>query len=583
MEGQTVSPAHNPCLLIPIYNQGPLVEATLARLQHLGLPCLIVDDGSDAATQAVLDAAAARHDWISLRRLPKNSGKGVAALTGIAWARELGYSHAVQLDADGQHTVEDIPKLLEMSRAEPQALVSAAPIYDENVPKSRLYGRYITHFWVWVETLSLQIVDSMCGFRVYPVAASDDLAREHPIGRRMDFDTDIMVRLYWRGLPVRFLRSRVVYPDNGISNFAPFADNVRITLMHTKLVLGMPLRIPMLLRQRRAHKARNKEAQHWSQVRESGAYAGMWFMASAYRLIGRRGLHLMLYPVIGYFFLRNGQARAASRQFLFRVRTFTAGTEAPTPGVGDSFRHFMSFGRSIVDRVGSWKGDINREQIVYNGREHLLRLVEQGRGGVLLSSHLGNIELLRAMVRSSPGIRINVLVFAANARSINRVMKKINPDADIELIPVTSVDPGTAIMLKEKVARGEFVVIAADRTSPTAPEKSLRVPFLGHDASFPQGAFVLAGLLQSPVLLVFCLQRGRYHFFIEQFSDNMSMARSQRAELLREHVARYALRLQHYAQMAPEQWFNFYDFWAPPAGSADRPAPPARLAQVPID
>ena len=307
-------------------------------------------------------------------------------------------------------------------------------------------------------------------------------------------------------------------------------------------------------------------AKHWSQVRESGAYVGMWFMATAYRLVGRRGLYLLLYPTIGYFYLRNRAARAASRQFLQRIHDFKLASGVPSepPRTADSFAHFMRFGRSIVDRVGSWKGELRREHIVYNGREHILECVRQGRGAVLLSSHLGNIELLRAMVATSPGVKINVLVFAVNAQSINRIMKKLNPESDIELISIDTVDPGTAITLREKIAQGEFVVIAADRTSPTAPEKSQRVPFLGRDASFPVGAFVLAGLLECPVLLVFCLDQGDYHFYIEKFSDNLYMPRAQRAQLLHSHIARYALRLQHHALLAPDQWFNFYDFWAEP-------------------
>jgi glycosyltransferase involved in cell wall biosynthesis len=306
-----------PCLLIPIYNHGPLVAATLARLQALGIPCLIVDDGSDAATVAVLDTALEEYPWLSLQRLEPNQGKGVAALYGIRWARQLGYTHAVQVDADGQHAVEDIPALLGLARAEPDALISAAPIYDESVPKSRLYGRYITHFWVWIETLSFSLIDSMCGFRVYPVIASDDLALSEPIGRRMDFDTDIMVRLYWRGVPVRFLRSRVNYPADGISNFAPIADNARITWMHIRLVLGMFRRLPTLLKRKlnRNSGVREVQTEHWSQVRESGAYFGMWFMVTAYRLVGRKGLYLFLYPTIGYFYVKNSAARAASRQF----------------------------------------------------------------------------------------------------------------------------------------------------------------------------------------------------------------------------------------------------------------------------
>ena len=241
-----------PCLLIPIYNQGPLVGATLARLRSLEMPCLIVDDGSDAPTQSALEAAVQDYPWLSLTRLSPNQGKGVAALHGIRWARELGYTHAVQVDADGQHALEDIPALLELAREAPEALISAAPVFDESVPKARLYGRYITHFWVWIETLSFALVDSMCGFRVYPVVASDDLARSEPIGRRMDFDTDIMVRLYWRNVPVRFMRSRVSYPPDGISNFAPIADNLRITWMHTRLVFGMLRRLPVLLARKRS-------------------------------------------------------------------------------------------------------------------------------------------------------------------------------------------------------------------------------------------------------------------------------------------------------------------------------------------
>ena len=220
---------------------------TVDRLRPLGLPCLIVDDGSDEATVQTLQSLVDGQSWLTLYRQYPNQGKGVAVLKGIATARQLGYSHAVQVDADGQHALEEIPTLLAMAEATPSALISGAPVYDDSVPSARFYGRYITHFWVWVETLSLSIVDSMCGFRVYPVIATDDLARVQSIGRRMNFDTDIMVRLYWRGVPIRFLKTRVVYPPQGISHFAPWADNARITHMHVRLVCGMLLRLPILL------------------------------------------------------------------------------------------------------------------------------------------------------------------------------------------------------------------------------------------------------------------------------------------------------------------------------------------------
>ncbi len=563
-----------PCLLIPVYNHGPLIAATLARLKSFDLQCLIVDDGSDADTTMVLHALVEGESWLTLFRQTPNQGKGVAVLRGIAEARRLGFSHALQLDADGQHALEDIPALLAMARLAPEALISAAPIYDDTVPRSRLYGRYITHIWVWVETLSFSIIDSMCGFRVYPVAASDDLASVQSIGRRMDFDTDIMVRLYWRGVPVEFLRSKVSYPPNGISHFSPWADNLRISYMHTRLVCGMLLRLPMLLGRKLNRGKKVLKGSHWSQLRESGAYGGMVLGVACYKLLGRQGMRLLLYPIIGYFFLRNGQARRTSREFLARVYRFQlnsdSGSQQPAgyflrpPGLLESFRHFMKFGRSVIDRIGSWSGDIKRDDAVFVGRQQLLDCIESGRGGILLTSHLGNAEMFRALVDKVAGVKMNVLVFNDNAAQINRLMKRLNPRADLELIQISTVDPGTAMMLNEKVTNGEFLVVAADRTSPTAPEKSMLAPFLGQKAAFPQGVFILAGLLDCPVFLLFCLEQGKHHFYLEHFADSMPIPRRQRATLLQGYIERYAQRLQHYVLMAPDQWFNFFDFWALP-------------------
>lgn len=539
------------------------------------MPCLVVDDGSEPATASLLRARAQEESWLTLFRQEPNQGKGVAVLRGIAEARRLGFSHALQLDADGQHTLEDIPAMLSMAEATPAALVSAAPVFDDSIPRARLYGRYITHFWVWVETLSFSITDSMCGFRVYPVVATDNLATTHRIGNRMDFDTDVLVRLYWRGTPIQFLSSKVHYPKDGISHFAPLADNLRITWMHTRLVCGMLLRLPRLLwRKLGRSESQPSEASHWSQMRESGAYTGMLLAVTCYKLLGRRVLRLLLYPIIGYFFLRNRHAREASRNFLTRVYQFqlvdppAESGEVPTrhfsqpPGWSDSFHHLMQFGRSIVDRIGSWSGEMSRNEAVFSGQQQLLDCIEAGRGGVLLSSHLGNAELFRGFAERAGDVKMNVLVFNNNAPHINRLMKRLNPRADLELIHISTVDPGTAMLLNEKVSNGEFIVIAADRTSASAPDKSLYAPFLGHPAAFPQGAFILAGLLDCPVFLLFCLNQGKYHFYLEHFADSLPIPRRRRKELLQHYIARYAQRLQHYALMAPDQWFNFFDFWA---------------------
>ncbi|HKR77284.1 MAG TPA: glycosyltransferase family 2 protein [Rhodanobacter sp.] len=236
-----------PCALIPIYNHGGTIGRTVQALRAHGLPVLIVDDGSDDATREVLDALVRDTDDVQLLRLPHNQGKGRALDAGLRAAHAEGYTHALQIDADGQHDTTDAPRFIAEARRYPGALVCGAPVYDASVPRARLYGRYVTHVCVWLETLSLAIRDSMCGYRLYPLGAvCAELARKPPPAR-MDFDTEIAVRLVWRGMPVVNLPTRVIYPANGLSHFRMFRDNLRISAMHTRLLLGMLPRAPRLL------------------------------------------------------------------------------------------------------------------------------------------------------------------------------------------------------------------------------------------------------------------------------------------------------------------------------------------------
>lgn len=237
----------NICFLIPVYNHKDVLGLILDRLQPYGLPCILVDDGSEPACRAEIASQAAARDWVTAVRLPVNGGKGAAVYRGLQLAQQLGYSHAFQVDADGQHDLDDVAKFTAISRANPRALILGQALYDDSVPGSRLYGRYITHFWVWVETLSLSIRDSMCGFRIYPVAASLQGCRDGRIGKRMSFDTEIVVRMAWAGVPVVSVPTRVRYPLDGISHFRMLRDNLQISWMHTRLVFGMLLRLPTLL------------------------------------------------------------------------------------------------------------------------------------------------------------------------------------------------------------------------------------------------------------------------------------------------------------------------------------------------
>jgi glycosyltransferase involved in cell wall biosynthesis len=237
-----------PCIVVPVYNHEHAIGAVLAGLLRHDVPCILVDDGSSPECAAVLDALAlANPRRVTLVRSPNNQGKGAAVLSGFRRAATMGFSHVLQIDADGQHQTADVPVFLARAQAHPSAVIAGCPIYDESVPKARLYGRYATHIWVWINTLSFDIKDSMCGFRVYPVAPVNALAARHAIGVRMNFDTDILVRLFWDGLQVVNLPTRVSYPVDGVSHFRMWADNVLITWMHTKLFFGMLPRIPTLL------------------------------------------------------------------------------------------------------------------------------------------------------------------------------------------------------------------------------------------------------------------------------------------------------------------------------------------------
>ncbi|WP_454258228.1 glycosyltransferase family 2 protein [Pseudoxanthomonas mexicana] len=243
----------NPLVVIPVFDHEHAIATMVEGVLAADVSCLLVDDGSGGACARELDRLAALHaPRVGLLRLPVNQGKGGAVLAGFRQAGGEGYSHVLQIDADGQHDPADIPRFLARARAHPDDVVCGVPLYDASVPKGRLYGRYLTHVWVWINTLSFAIRDSMCGFRVYPLPPVLRLMDEETIGLRMDFDVEVLVRLFWRGIVVRNLPTRVTYPLDGVSHFDVWRDNVRISRMHARLFFGMLRRLPRLLVRRAA-------------------------------------------------------------------------------------------------------------------------------------------------------------------------------------------------------------------------------------------------------------------------------------------------------------------------------------------
>ncbi|MBX2849935.1 MAG: glycosyltransferase family 2 protein [Acidiferrobacterales bacterium] len=243
------------CLVIPHFEQYKSLKEFLPKLMDLGLTCIIVDDGSREKTKVRLRERVRYLEKkvpgeIHLIEHEENKGKGAAIHNGSRVARSFGFTHMIQIDADGQHDLNDVPLFISESEQYPDQIISGVPVFDESVPKARLYGRKVTDFWVALETLSFSIRDSLCGFRVYPLWQFQDVYDEFNVGPRMDFDTDIMVKSVWQGTRVRFVDTKVVYNDISPSHFHYVKDNLRLIWLHTRLMCGMLIRLPKLLPQR---------------------------------------------------------------------------------------------------------------------------------------------------------------------------------------------------------------------------------------------------------------------------------------------------------------------------------------------
>ncbi|MCB9667139.1 MAG: glycosyltransferase family 2 protein [Myxococcales bacterium] len=226
--------AYRLCALIPTYDNHATILFVVEQVkQHLN-DIIVVDDGSKAPSRAVLEHIAMQ-DMAHVVTRAKNGGKGAAVKTGLETAKALGFSHALQIDADGQHDLNDVPKFVTASRNRPDALVLGTPLFDATAPKSRRWGRKLTNFWVHVQTRSMQIADALCGYRVYPVTPALSCGAK---GDRMDFDPEIVVRMRWSGVSVVNIPTKVRYISamaGGVSHFRIFRDNVLLIGLHVRL------------------------------------------------------------------------------------------------------------------------------------------------------------------------------------------------------------------------------------------------------------------------------------------------------------------------------------------------------------
>jgi predicted LPLAT superfamily acyltransferase len=302
---------------------------------------------------------------------------------------------------------------------------------------------------------------------------------------------------------------------------------------------------------------------HWAAINESSFVAGMRLLFWICRVFGRWPFRIVLYPVLVWYVLVKPAARRASSTYLDHVRAF-----APAPrGLPGVLRHFGAFAETILDKMLLWGGLFDTSTVKIHGAASMTRMLEQKRGAVLLCAHLGNMDLCRVLSHSQPGLKLTVLVHTRHAQAFNDMLAKLDPRSQMNLMQVTDMTPATAMLLAERVERGEFVVIAADRVPVSPRPRVALVPFLGQLAPFPVGPYVLAGVLQCPLHLMFSV-RGKhgYDIHFEQLSEAVRLPRKGREQALAELAGAYAARLQHHCVRAPLEWFNFYDFWNTPSG-----------------
>lgn len=235
------------CLIVPHYNHAAELANFLPKLRGLDIPIVLIDDGSDPHNLSQVQQLCSEQNDLHLIEHGHNRGKGAAVRTGLGLARYLGFSHGIQIDADGQHCLEDVSRFIEASKKQPQWIICGKPTFTDDAPKARVYGRRVTDFWTALETLSLKIKDGLCGFRVYPLDALDTVFDRYYVGPRMDFDTEVLVKAVWADVDLQFIDTQVVYPPGAASHFHYLRDNLVLIRLHTRLVTGMLLRLPWLV------------------------------------------------------------------------------------------------------------------------------------------------------------------------------------------------------------------------------------------------------------------------------------------------------------------------------------------------
>lgn len=297
---------------------------------------------------------------------------------------------------------------------------------------------------------------------------------------------------------------------------------------------------------------------HWAAQPERGSPVLMRLTAWAARKLGRRVVAPVVWLVVLYFYAFGGRARRAIAQYQQRLAK-SGGLPVPLPRTLPVYRQYLAFADAMLDKLDVWQGKITLSDLDIADPDGLHAQMGAGRGQILVGSHLGNIEVCRALAERSGALRLNVLVHNKHAVHFNQLLSEAG--GGLRMIQVSELDAPVMLDLAQRLDRGEWLAIAGDRV-PLQGDRTTPVQFLGASAPLPQGPWLLAGLLRCPVNVLFCTRHGaRYRVAMERLSDGIEWTRATRQARIAYWAQRYADRLAAHCRLAPLQWFNFYPFW----------------------
>lgn len=292
------------------------------------------------------------------------------------------------------------------------------------------------------------------------------------------------------------------------------------------------------------NKMKNKA--HWSHVKEQGGILGLSLSWWCYRLLGKKMCYFLAYPVAMCYYIFCSSARTASKNYLQRIAEISHTKALP------GFKHFVCFAQTIIDKMMAWCHDIPLHKIHITNENLLKEILGAKRGGIIFSAHIGNTDVARSLCHFTPEVKVNTFMSKAHARKFKSFLQRINPNSIDDILYLEEINLESACLISDKVERGEFIAIAADRTSPTLPQKNIAVNFLERTVFLPQGPFILAKILNCPSYFMYCVKK--QDSFILYFEEMKS------CNNIKESAQNYAHIIEDLCLRYPLQWFNFFNF-----------------------